>query len=158
MRNAADWEKIFDFLLKNATDLNFTIDGKAAELPTSASAAIAMRGNASPALQFRWGTIEFATHFFGEDDLEFHFRPELIRSPSDLDKLLSFLAAIGSQIGKIVIVYHEGWEMSPFLEYNKQTCTVTNGSGIVRNSDVQNVEVKCDKKDRNDDDEDDGDD
>lgn len=122
---AADWEKVFDFLLKNATDLNFTIDGKAAELPTSASAAIAMRGNASPALQFRWGTIEFATHFFGEDDLEFHFRPELIRSPSDLDKLLSFLAAIGSQIGKIVIVYHEGWEMSPFLEYNKQTCTVT---------------------------------
>ena len=41
----------------------------------------------------------------------------------------------------------------------KQTCTVMNGSGIVRNSDIQNVEVKCDEKhDRDDDDDDDDDD
>jgi trimeric autotransporter adhesin len=37
----------------------------------------------------------------------------------------------------------------------KQKCTVMNGSGIVRNSDIQNVEVKCDDRDDDDDDDDD---
>lgn len=42
----------------------------------------------------------------------------------------------------------------------EQTCEVKNGSGIVRSSDIQNVEVKCERRGRggDDDDDDDGDD
>src|SRR4051812_4012983 len=67
----ADWQPVLDFLRARADTLHYTVDGTAAELPSEACAIIALRAMASPSLLFRWRDIEFATHFFGEDDLEF---------------------------------------------------------------------------------------
>jgi hypothetical protein len=92
----------------------------ASELPSEASAVLALRAKASATLLFRWGDIELATHFFCEDDLEFDFRPDDIHGQAQLDHLTSFVSGIGRLIQKRIVVYHEGWEMNPILTYDFQ--------------------------------------
>ena len=120
-----DWEQVLDFIRSGAAKLDFTIDGKPASLPSQAAEIIASRATASPILLFRWGDIDLATHFFGANDLEFDFRPEHVHSQTQLDHLLSFTARLGRLLGKTILVYHEGWEMSPFLVFDAQTDATT---------------------------------
>ncbi len=119
--DATDWQLVVDFLRSNAADLRYTIDGVPAPLPKDSSSILATRKTASPTLLFRWSGIEIASHFFGEDDLEFDFRPQDVRSQRELELLASFVTCIGRLLHKSVVVYHEGWEMSPFLLYDHES-------------------------------------
>ncbi|PYJ09087.1 MAG: hypothetical protein DMF06_11065 [Verrucomicrobia bacterium] len=121
----SDSQRVLDFVRTSAAKSDYTIDGEAAALPSEASSIIASRSTATPLLLFRWGDIEIATHFFGEDDLEFDFRPENVSGQRELDQLLSFVSSVGRLLSKAVLVYHEGWEVSPFFIYDRHTDEIT---------------------------------
>jgi len=118
---AADWQQVLDFIRARAGEIDYTVDGTAAALPSEASEIIRLRSTATPSLQFRWADIDIATHFFGDDDLEFDFRPEDVHGRPQLDQLLSFVSGIGRLLRKTIVVYHEGWEVSPFFVYHPET-------------------------------------
>jgi hypothetical protein len=122
---AADSQRVLDFVRAEADRLDYTVDGTSAALPSEASEIIALRATANPSLLFRWGDIDLATHFFGDDDLEFDFRPEDIHGQTQLDQLLSFVSSVGRLLGKTVLVYPEGWEMSQFFTYDTKTDGIT---------------------------------
>jgi hypothetical protein len=121
----ADWQRVLDFLRASASKLKYTVDGTPTTLPSEVSPIIETRSIATPLLLFRWGDIEFATHFFCVDDLEFDFRSEEIRGQPQLDQLLSFLSGVGQLLGKTILVYNEGWEMNPFFIYDGQRDEIT---------------------------------
>jgi hypothetical protein len=118
---AADWQTVLDFIRSSAAELRFTVDGTPAMMPAKALSIIASRATVSPALLFRWGDIELATHFFGDDDLEFDFPPGNVRGQTQLDQLASFIFHVGRLLRKAILVYQEGWEMNPFFTYQPQT-------------------------------------
>jgi hypothetical protein len=122
--NAADWQRLLELLRSIIPAMHFTIDGEAAAFPSNAASIFAIRAAASPTLVFRWEDIEFATHFFAEDDLEFHFWLKDVRSQAQLEQLLSFITHVGGHLQKSVLVYHEGWEMNPFFYYDAKASSI----------------------------------
>ena len=120
-----DWQRVLDFVRTSAAKLDYTIDGEAAALPSDASSIFASRSTATPLLLFHWRDVELATHFFGADDLEFDYRAEDIRGQTELDQLLSFISSVGRLLRKTILVYHEGWEVSPFFVYDRHTDEIT---------------------------------
>ena len=115
---AADWQRVVDFVRARADKLDYTVDGTPAALPSQTSAVIALWATATPSLLFRWGDIDVATHFLGDNDLQFDFRADNIRGQAQLNQLLTFVSGVGRLVGKTILVYHEGWEMSPFFRYD----------------------------------------
>ena len=93
----------------------------ASQVPLCAAIAtftvVSVRAEASPLLTFRFGGIQFAAHFFNEEELEFDFVPNDIRGQDDLDSLLSFVRQMGDLLSKPVSITPENFRDGAFLVY-----------------------------------------
>ena len=115
--SADDWQRALNFIRQHCTEPSYSLDGQASSLPVSVAEVFSARALASPLLTFRFGGIQFAAHFFAEDELEFDFCPGEIRGQSDLDSLLAFIQRVGDLLSKPICITPENCRDEPFLAY-----------------------------------------
>ena len=71
--------------------------------------------SATALLSFKWGGIDFAAHFFAQDEVEFDFVPNDVTGQERLDALCAFLRELATATNKEVIVTPENSRESPIL-------------------------------------------
>lgn len=115
--NAVVWEAALRFLLAQGVS-TYLVDGHEAPGPRQPHDALRLRPGASPALLGRRNGIEFACHFFSEDDVEINFLPSDIDGPERFESLLSFVRGLGRATVQDVLITPEDCADVAFLRYD----------------------------------------
>ncbi len=111
------WERAYQFLLAQP-GLVFRVAGEESLVPPSAMAWIRLHETGSPLLQFKRGGIEFACHFFCNDEIELDFWPQAIEGQESLDDLGLFISELGRAARRDIVVTHENGPELRILRYD----------------------------------------
>lgn len=105
--NRADWDAILKRVNRNWKAYDFSVDGEARELPLSFETIEHLRREANPLLSIQIAEAYVNCHFFGDEEIEFDFRPEDFRTPERWVKLCEFFQDMVDAVGKSGIVTYE---------------------------------------------------
>jgi hypothetical protein len=113
----AAWERAYRFLITQPSRV-FRINDQEETPPSTAKLCIGLRETASPLLLFQRGAIEFACHFFCEEEIELDFWPCAIDGQEGLDELCQFITELGRAAGRAIDVTHENEPDRLILRYD----------------------------------------
>ena len=120
----ADWAIAYDYVRTTYPKLEFTINGKPKVLPATAAEIFPIWKQAAPLLNFDVGGIDFACHFFTEDEIEFDLRPEEVTGPERLASLVAFLGRLAAVLRKPALLTMENMREVVFLQADPVSGTV----------------------------------
>lgn len=83
-----------------------------------------VRGERRPVLMFEVGGVELACHFFDQNEIEFDFYPNSIRTEDQLVPLLQFVAEIGAATGKVALITPENAHDLAIFQYSPESGVV----------------------------------
>ena len=93
----------------------FAVHGKETPPPGGAHDVFVTYEPATALLSFNWGGIDFAAHFFAQNEVELDFVPKDVTGQERLDALCAFLRELATATNKEVIVTPENYRESPIL-------------------------------------------
>ena len=114
---AAVWELALTFL-RSAGSVRFDVDGQPAALPPTARQALGLRIVSSPCLSIQRDGLEFACHFFAEEEVELDFLTSAINGPETFESLMSFVRDLATATDREVLVAPENQSDRAFLRYD----------------------------------------
>ena len=115
--NVDHWEKFFDFVRSSDFGLRYSRDGEAAQLPSSAAHMLADKSCAHN-LTVDAGGVGICCHFFVTGEIELDIDPREVTSPSAVDRVLDFMAGLGSRLVRDVILTEENSPEYVWLRYS----------------------------------------
>lgn len=113
-----DWQCLLDFLLASPYDLRYSRDGAAEPLPDRVEAIFAQRSVANVSLSIDESQLSLNCHFFTSDEIEFDLDPRAIDGQPRLDRMLDFMRALGSTLGKEAILTPENFQEHPLCRFD----------------------------------------
>jgi len=116
-----DWQRLLDFLRASPYDLRYSGHSDAAPLPDRAETIFAQNWEAHVALSIDESQLSLKCHFFTPDEIEFDLNPHAIDGQPRLDRLLDFMRALGSTLGKAVILTPENFQQRPLYRFDPRT-------------------------------------
>lgn len=117
------WDKFLQLIKTQATDIQFSVDGKEQPFPDFALPILAKEFEVDPLLSFRIEEVLFTCHFFSDSEIEISFAPNDISSEIKFVAVTEFMKSLGETLGKEVILTQENCMDNPILRYE-----VSNGS------------------------------
>jgi hypothetical protein len=109
------WASLCSGISEMATDVAFTLDGEASEIPTPWAKVFQLRETVSPLFTARVGSVHIAIYFFSEDEFECDFWPTNIDSEPDFHSLCRLMETLASIAGRDVLLTNENVKDRPFL-------------------------------------------
>jgi hypothetical protein len=103
-----DWDVVLAYLRTRYQPLEFSVDGRAAALPTEAADVFALRLEATPLLRFGVGGVDVACHFFTPDQIELDLPSEQVDGPERLASVVEFLRGLAFATSKAAVLTEEG--------------------------------------------------
>ncbi len=118
------WEKFLGFIRAGDFDLRYARDGGTARLPATAAQILGDR-SCTHNLAIDLGGVEACCHFFAEDEIELDIDPRQVTSPITEEKVLKFMALLGAELGRDVILTEENLREDVWFRYSSS-------DGVVR--------------------------
>jgi hypothetical protein len=100
------WQNLLDWARRCDPGPIFTVDGAPSTLPALIHDVFAGKDAGAPLLSFRIRDVEFAAHFFQENEIELDFDPASIRGDNWTD-FVAGLTELAELFGKEVVVTPE---------------------------------------------------
>ncbi len=119
-----DWERFLNFVRSGGFSLRYFRDQGVAPLPSSAAQILRDR-SCTHNLVINLGKVEICCHFFAEDEIELDIDPREVTSDISKDRVLDFMARLGANLGRDVILTEENSPESVWFRYSSE-------NGVVR--------------------------
>jgi len=113
----ADWQRVWEAILRFEPPSLFSIDGVPAEKPMCVEEVFKVRCRATPLLSLTLESLVLNCHFFDEGEIEFDLDPTDVKGQDQLDVLTGFIHHLGRLTRKAVILTFENTTDQPILRY-----------------------------------------
>ena len=120
-----DWQRLLDFLLASPYALRYSRDGATEPLPDRIEVIFAERSVANVALFIDESQLSLNCHFFAPDEIEFDLNPRAIDGQPRLVRMLDFMRALGSTLGKEIILTPENLQERPLCRFDPRAGSQT---------------------------------
>lgn len=111
------WKTFLEFIRSSGFSYRYARDGALAELPTTA-AQILGDSSATHNLAIDLGGVTACCHFFAEDEIELDIDPQEVSSPVTEQNVLKFMALLGAQLDRDVILTEENRRDDVWFRYS----------------------------------------
>ena len=126
-----DWQRFLDFVRAEPTTHRFTVDGAEAPLPERVREIFAARHHdATVCLGIDPAGLGWNCHFFGVQELELDLDPRVVTTEAAFDRALAFLRALGTRLGKPLVLTPEHLPAVPLLRFDPATQRFTPGPAL----------------------------
>lgn len=122
--DAADWQRLLDFLRADALRLDFSIDGIPADLPITAAQIFPVWRQAAPALLVDFQGVRLGCYFFDPSETELDFDPRDVTSDEQRTALLAFMRTLSDLLDKPVVLAPEGSHDEVLIRFEPVSQTV----------------------------------
>lgn len=113
------WETFLDLIRSSDFGYRYTRDGSTARLPSTA-AQILGDSSATHNLAIELGGVTACCHFFAEDEIELDIDPREVRSPIVERQVLKFMALLGAELDRDVILTEENLRDAVWFRYSSK--------------------------------------